>query len=94
MGLSITEASEQTSQITCMKMKSEYGSSLVVLQNSFSKDVFEQTQPPKQARLQFFAWFCLFAHTICYVIPYSLIWEGVEFTVPNVSHGAMICYRL
>lgn len=33
----------------------------------------------------------LFMHTICFV---SLKWKGVEFTVPNVSQGAMFFYRL
>lgn len=67
-----------------MKLKSEF---TCCLAKSSRKDVFEQTH--HLACWQIFVCFYLFTCNICY---FSLIWEGVEITVPKCQPGG--CFLL
>lgn len=69
-------------------MKIDCGSSFYSFANSFRKDVFEQTQPPQLWSLEIFC-LVLLVHT-WYLLSFSLIWEGVEFTVPNVMEPCSV----
>lgn len=74
-----------------MGMIIEHSSSHVVLNICSERMGLNKRNHPEKTKQKTMArWFRLFiVRTTRYV---SLTREGVDFTVPNVSHGAMFCY--